>query len=903
MRNLRTWRIGITVTLLTAALAALGRGEPIHRQPLGAGGLQFLRGPANVRFEEREHAASREYAHKGEYSETIRITAEQADPVAKPFVHYVYLTPRAPLVPELKASLWLRSKTPGAQLLARVVFPRLRNPQRPEEPYTTLIEGSRYVNGNNWQRLELGDATEALRRRIQAMRLELNAEVDAGGAYVDQLVLNLYAGAGETQVWINEVEIGPVIEDRAPQAAVVSQRPREVIRRRALPVEISRDQLLVDGKRFFFRGIRLSDTPIKVHKLAGFNSVFLEHDAPQAVIDEVAAQELFAVPTVNLPDLDGGISTASRSGEDVPRDRLNRFLNNDRLLFWYLGGGRGAGQVETVARAAASVREADPERPVGVGAWDGLWPYSRNVDLLGVHRWPLHTSLELTRYRDWLNQRRLLARPGTFTWTWVQTHLPEWHTALVYGKQPSATFDEPIGPQPEHLRLLTYIALSTGCRGLGYWSDRFLADTHQGKDRLLQVALLNLELQLLEPVLLSILKSPLWIDTSHPNVKAAVLYGDKGILVLPIWLGGGSQFVPGQAAASGLRLTVPLVPPNYQPFDVTPADVRSLVPRRVAGGQEIVLNDFGMTAAVVFTGDVSADGPLVFWQEQIRKTAKPAAEWTIDLASLELDKVRAISEQLAAAAPPVAGSAVLLRDVETRLEAARAFHAAGRFREAYHEANRSMRPLRQLMRLQWEQAVTAAGGTTATPYGISYFTLPRHWEMVATVKRSTPDQNVLRGGDFEATDQSWTMTQTTLDEVVLNANYGGAQPREGARCLDLNITPKDPKSKIAALERTFLAVNSPAVSLPAGTLVRISAWVRVPNAIGASADGALFYDSAGGEPLSVRLNEPTDWRQVTLYRRVPSSGQISVTMALTGLGSVQFDDVRIEPMNEKKVGP
>jgi hypothetical protein len=80
--------------------------------------------------------------------------------------------------------------------------------------------------------------------------------------------------------------------------------------------------------------------------------------------------------------------------------------------------------------------------------------------------------------------------------------------------------------------------------------------------------------------------------------------------------------------------------------------------------------------------------------------------------------------------------------------------------------------------------------------------------------------------------------------------------------------------------------------------VRISAWVRITQPIAASVDGALFYDSAGGEPLAVRLTEPTNgWKKYTLYRRVPATGTISVTLALTGLGTVYFDDVKIEPLS------
>ncbi len=46
----------------------------------------------------------------------------------------------------------------------------------------------------------------------------------------------------------------------------------------------------------------------------------------------------------------------------------------------------------------------------------------------------------------------------------------------------------------------------------------------------------------------------------------------------------------------------------------------------------------------------------------------------------------------------------------------------------------------------------------------------------------------------------------------------------------------------------------------------------------------------------MRLTNATKWTKYTLYRRVPASGVVNVTMALTGLGTIYFDDVRIEPL-------
>jgi hypothetical protein len=64
-----------------------------------------------------------------------------------------------------------------------------------------------------------------------------------------------------------------------------------------------------------------------------------------------------------------------------------------------------------------------------------------------------------------------------------------------------------------------------------------------------------------------------------------------------------------------------------------------------------------------------------------------------------------------------------------------------------------------------------------------------------------------------------------------------------------------------------------------------------------------LFDSAGGEPLGVRLTVPTKgpngWQRLALYRTVPASGVIQVAAALTGIGTVYFDDLQIEPLMGK----
>src|SRR5262249_20958527 len=144
-----------------------------------------------------------------------------------------------------------------------------------------------------------------------------------------------------------------------------------------------------------------------------------------------------------------------------------------------------------------------------------------------------------------------------------------------------------------------------------------------------------------------------------------------------------------------------------------------------------------------------------------------------------------------------------------------------------------------------------------------YYTLPRHWLLAREVQSATPGANVLEDGRFETGDQCrWKARQTSIDDMVMVAQLVDREFKEGTHSLLLAVEPKRTPAGVMlpappVLERTFLAVDSPQVQLPPGTLVRVSAWIKMPDVARGTADGALFYDSAGGESLAVRINELT----------------------------------------------
>jgi hypothetical protein len=913
--------LGLMVGLFAVASWAFAQTS-IHRNGFETK-LGWTTGGFDAVYEEIAHRIDDRDPHNGRASEYVEINAKQGS-----YVHYVYPVGKAPITEELRASFWLRANRAGMRIMARVILPKERDPNNVDYVLTTYIAGDTYQQAGQWQLLEIARPVRLAKEQQQLMTAQLKRNIDFTGAYIDALVLNLYAGPGPAKVWIDDLEIGPVMPATQVASIPDNNNPSKnvSIPRRGSAVEFNANRLMVGNKRMFFRAIRYTDTMLPVLRNAGFNTVCFDRRVNPALVKEAAELGMWIVPEFRVMNDEG----LALSPDDITQ-QIQRYADNDAVVFHRISGILSYEQATLVSRATQVARSADPGHPIAGDVWDGMTPYSRSLNMVGVHRFPLMTTLEISKYRECLEMRRQLANPGIFTWTWIQTHLPEWYSELLYHQNAQAGFRDPVGPQPDQIRLLAYTALASGCKGLAYWSDRFLADSHQGRDRLLCCALLNQEMDMMEQMLVTADEAPQWIDTSVIDVKAAVIRCNQGVLVIPIWQGRFSQFVPGQAAVSKLTLTVPQVPKTTQAFEVSPGNVRGLKPERVDTGLRITLPEFGLTSMVVFTSDTNLMGRL---QDQARSRCQLAAEWSHDMALYEYEKVVKIQAQLEQMGATVPDANDLLADSKRRLQKSKELWSARNFGEAYHEAQRALRPVRILMRAQWEKAVRGLDTPVASPFAVSFYTLPKHWQFMEQVRKSTVGANQLRAGDFELMpdrkQEAWRPDRQSLDDLDLIAervtelsvprvdakvikpvtkdtkkeevkkapgpSKGPEYPVEGKQCAMLQIKPREGRPIPPALERTMVALISPEVKLPPGTLVQVSGWVNIPAPISASPDGALLFDSAGGEPLAIRMTDPTPWKKFAVFRRVPASGIINVTLALTGIGTVYFDDVRIEPL-------
>src|ERR1043165_198158 len=326
------WVAGIVLGLGFFALADRAFAQvSIHRNAFETK-TGWIKGGFDAPYEETGHRIDDRDPHNGRGSELIEIDAKQGT-----YAHYVYYVGKAAITEELHAGVWVRANRAGMKLLARVVLPKETDPNNVGYVLTTYIEGDSYQQPGQWQLVEIGRPVTLAKKQQQLMNASLKREVDFSGAYIDALVMNVYAGPGPTKVWIDDLEIGPI--QSGPQVAVVpdNNNPGKTVvlpkTSKHSPVYFEGNRLLVGSHRMLFRGIRYTDTMLPVLRNAGFNTIFFDGKANPAIIREASDAGLWIVPEFRIAADNG----TPLSADQISKQVMN-YAENDSVLFQLISG-------------------------------------------------------------------------------------------------------------------------------------------------------------------------------------------------------------------------------------------------------------------------------------------------------------------------------------------------------------------------------------------------------------------------------------------------------------------------------------------------------------------------------------------------------------------------------------
>jgi len=827
------------------------------------------------------HARSFDTSHSGHACEHIQLTTGRGT-----YVHLVHGIDRARVIAEWHPTLWVKADRSGLQFIARVVLPRSADP-RTGSPLTTLLRGDLYERVGDWQQLTIRKAGQQLNRQVRVLRSQFGPDVDHREAYVDMVVLNAYGGLGETNVWIDDLEVtGHVratefashrneqpLGNERDTAEVYGSRPAPASDHS--PARVRGSVLLVDGRPMFLRAIEYNGEPFALLKSIGFNAVKLDQTPSGVQLREAERVGLWLVAP---PPGDGFITPSY-----------------DRVVAWDLGSGLTEDRLELIRQRVGELRRSDirPNRPLVLDAVERIWNYSRLANVLLLKGAPLGSGLSLDGYGRWVVQHHSLARQGTPIWTTIQTEpatelFDQW-AAIGLGAPTSMAIE------PEQLRLLCFQAVASGTRGLLFTSRSSLerpdADT---VSRVRALRHVNLELGVIEPWIAGGSRAD-DVDCQRDDFRIGVLQTERAQLLIVIGRDPVQQITASPIDPAPVSFVVPCNASSPQAYRLTPAGLQSLDHPRVAGGVRITLDDVGPVSLIAVIQD-----PLVInhlgksLQERKTELARLQYELAADGAKL----VESVHAKLVAQSQPATAADAWLEQARSNLGHCELLLGASDYSAAHTFAERALDALARVRRSHWLRAADAFPSPLASPYCVSYGSLPLHWEMTRRLQAAPAwSQNTLPAGDFESLDQllatGWQNISRSTSKVAANVELSRQSPRAGRSALRLTAWPVDEKDAPIAMETPPVEIISAPVRVRRGQLIRIHGWAHVPEHIQGSQNGLMIADSFGGTALAQILPLTNGWQEFVLYRAAPRDGSAKVIIALTGIGQAMVDDLSI----------
>jgi hypothetical protein len=797
---------------------------------------------------------TRRAAHEGQYSEGFQFEAGIGGGL-----YFSYRLPNVPVTNALKVGLYVRSNRTGAQLLARVILPDDVDPDS-RAPSYVMVPGTVFETADRWQKLEIAEMLPSIELQAKVLRASTKRPVSLKGAYIERLVMNIYEGEGETEVYLDELTVGPIPPtlaanpraepSRGPSVRTIADRPRgpnEPLEAVApglnTRIRIDRNRLTKDGYPWFFTAVRAPDADPASLRRVGCDVLITPKDASEATIRAAIAAGMLLIPELTGPN--------DRTMADADRllSEASVFPGRDAVAFWSLGENIGRGidpdirlsTLRRVREAEQAFRKAKPGgSPLTTGTIVGMLPeYARvpeNLDVIGIPTAAWATTQDPLELYAYLEQRRYLtarSNNDALLWATIDATPPPIYQESIWGSDPPPYWGQP-RVQPEQIRISTYAAIAAGCRGICFRADSDLA-REIGRPAMIEMALLNEEIDLLEPILADPDKSIRLLDTyfpdpppppsftlfqmsagltpkfptpketpPHPAIKAAAITTKdrRGTLLMIGEYSKYAQYQPPQAAFNNIQLLVP-APSDAHAYLISPGGVRALNSKRDPGGIRVPLEDFGVSAIVLVTTNVDLKNQI---EQSVNSVRVRAINLAIEQAELLRAWVADVDSQIQILEHPQKESAALLNQAGELIKSARESLEREDYQLAWDEARRAGRPLRILMRYHFMavyDAIIKDLNDIDLPCGpniyegqekpkqriiqpivaaplASFSTLPQAWIWREWIRRGKLGRNLVPTGNFndkEAFGEAhWTPVSYRTDEIEtdIQINAGGA---------------------------------------------------------------------------------------------------------------------------------
>jgi hypothetical protein len=757
---------------------------------------------------------------------------------------------------------------------------------------TTIVRGATYDRPTRWQQIVLNELPKRLAAQVRVMRSAPGASIDPRGAYIDAAVLLVPGDPNGVEVLTDELvvegvarrahdnvqlAIFPDAADARPAQAITSADTNS----KPSPVRLQGATLLVDGRPFLPRIIQWQGEPLQFLAERGFNVVQLERTPTPQQIADAARHALWFIGAPPRPD------TLACDGLGEPANRV---------IAWQLEDESLEIDPKYAARWADLVRQRDPlaGRPVMIAPESNWSAASKSADIL-LARHTRNVSADAREFDQWLSGRMPTARYGAPLWASFATQFD-----ATVGRQAAAltgVAQAPPSVDARRLESLVLIACTRAVRGFVFASHSPLDESDAvTRHRAATLELINRRLQLLEPWL-SAGKITGRVTSSDAGWSGVVLHVDRARLLIPIADGTPSHTAARSTTMSPAQesvFVVPGVPDSCQVFALSPAALRTLPTQRIAGGTRVAVRP--------------ADDLFVLMSEDpqvLQSLRQRIAREGLQFVRLERDRALLQAMNLAdqarrlqqmgrngdAADQTSANARSQLGEVDKLLASARV-----------EQANRLLNSLNQTFDqgIGDERAEALAANLHSNPLALSDWQLADFAALQSSLASLRGSDNLLYGGDFEDLDQmsqfGWRHFRSPQASTDTRADLSPFEPKHGRFCLELRASCPASGAASTALGTAPLWIQSPPIPVTAGQLLEITGWVRIDEPLLDSDQGLQIIDSLGGPQLALAIRHTDGWQPFQMIRAAPESGELRLTIALSGIGTARLDAMMVRAL-------
>ncbi|MDA0659046.1 MAG: hypothetical protein O3C60_09385 [Planctomycetota bacterium] len=844
----------------------------------GAWGL----GDHDASLEVHANGPDRRQKHSGEASESWTLSLGVGS-----YAYLEHVLPPSYVVPELKATVWVRSDRTPLQFRVRVTLPASgTSPQ----PLTVWLDGdSEYAVTGRWQELVANDLPLKLQRQVRSLRLQYGPSVSSEGAYIDRAAVNVYSGKGRIRVWLDDLGLEGSIggpekneEDEPIRLASAETNVPNLEGPRELGVQLRGSLWLARGRPFFPRvaDIRTQAGPPlpwdwREISGRGWNSVWTSAETTEQTLHDVRDSSLLLVgPPPVAP------SPLWPLPESAP------------VLAWHVPSS-GSVPSKNNSQTIAQLRQVAPESRRPLVAHDdtilATHEARRNTDVLTFRRVAYGTSFPLQRWASWISDRNSapLSKAPFLVSLGTSPSIPAMQQARRAG------FD---GPTPcisfEGLRQLVRWSLAVGANGIVSSLDTEPLN-ERSQQRTLDVwELVNLELELIDPWL-SADQPRQTISSSVASIRYLVLQTDRSVLAVPLLPLQDAEHLPPIWQDKEISVTIPYNSSSAIAYELVGDTLRPMRSMHRPGGLHVTAAKFSPSQIILVTSE-----PIVLThaRRQLASQCDRRLELLARVYRDEAQRIADITQQIKSILPEpdtVDRWARASAQLGVQADDARARGEKTLAMQRYEVATTA---LARGTRAAWQIMSESLPQPTASPGGLVFDTLPVHQSLLKRLETSHLGAELVPGGDMESlerlTQSGWKHWQSresgSLSQVLVSVH--GDRPRQGQRCLRMEATPSTTSGSVDATPNVW--VQTPSIGQGNSGLVLFHGWLRVESPVQGH-DGFLIYDSIAGPSMGLRYYGGNEWQEFSLYRFVNPGESIQMTLALTGPGKVDIDEISV----------